>query len=162
MCQPDSARAQPSPKTFFRWYACARNGVVRAVSTAVDSNSWQNQFEGVRFLWLDIEDHAESLGDLDVENFPAILVRRGEWVLFFGVLPPRMGHLRRLVETFTEQTPEESRIYAFSSRERSSWRRMPIWPELGWASVWQCSETVALSSRRYVSRGKLGECDGDA
>ena len=122
MCQPDSARAQPSQDFFSVGCLCAEwCGTCREYRSGFEQLA--GQFEGVRFLWLDIEDHAESLGDLDVENFPAILVRRGEWVLFFGVLPPQMGHLRRLVETFIEQTPEQSRIYAFSSRERSSWQK---------------------------------------
>ena len=79
-------------------------------------------FPGVRFLWRDIEEDADSLGDLDIENFPTILVRRGKWVLFFGTMLPQVSHLRRLVETFIEQTSEQSRIYAFSNSERSGWQ----------------------------------------
>lgn len=29
------------------------------------------------FVWVDVEDHADALGDLDVENFPTLLVQRG-------------------------------------------------------------------------------------
>ena len=81
-----------------------------------------DRFPGVRFLWRDIEENAESLGDLEVENFPTIMVRRREWVLFFGTMLPQVGHLRRLIETFLEQTIEQSRNYAVSSPERSAWQ----------------------------------------
>lgn len=122
MRQSDSASAQSSQDLFSVICLCAEwCGTCREYRSGFEQLA--DQFEGVRFLWLDIEDQAESLGDLDVENFPTILVRRGEWVLFFGVLPPQMSHLRRLIETLVEQTPEQSRIYAFSSPERSGWQK---------------------------------------
>ena len=65
---------------------------------------------------------AESLGDLDVENFPTILVRRQQWVLFFGTMLPQVMHLHRLLETFLDQTSEQSREYAYSSSEHRSWQ----------------------------------------
>jgi len=80
------------------------------------------QFPDTRFRWLDIEDRADDLGDLDVENFPTLLILRGEQVLFFGTMLPHLSHLRRLIETFYEQTPEQSRDYVLSSPERSLWQ----------------------------------------
>ena len=79
-------------------------------------------FDGVDFRWLDIEDDAEALGDIDVENFPTIFVRRGDSVLFFGTLLPHLNTLRRLIETFAEQTPPQSYDYARSSPERRAWQ----------------------------------------
>ncbi|MDR3220431.1 MAG: thioredoxin family protein [Candidatus Accumulibacter sp.] len=84
-----------------------------------------DQFPGVRFLWRDIEENAEQLGNLEIENFPTILVRRRQWVLFFGAIPPQAGHLRRLIETFLEQTAEQSGHYALSTPERSAWQQDP-------------------------------------
>ncbi|MDR0440369.1 MAG: thioredoxin family protein, partial [Candidatus Accumulibacter sp.] len=89
------------------------------------------RFPGVKFLWRDIEDDSESLGATEIENFPTILVRRREWVLFFGTLPPRAEHLRRLIENFLEQTVEQSREYALSSPERSAWQTDPDLALLG-------------------------------
>lgn len=85
-------------------------------------NQLAHLFSGVRFLWLDIEDQAAALGDLDIENFPTVLVRRNELVLFFGTMLPQAHHLRRLIETFLDQTMEQSRIYAHSSPERTRWQ----------------------------------------
>jgi thiol-disulfide isomerase/thioredoxin len=89
------------------------------------------RFPGARFFWRDIEENPESLGALEIENFPTILVRRREWVLFFGTMPPRIGILRRLIETFLEQTDEQSRDYALSSTERSAWQTDPDLALLG-------------------------------
>ncbi|MDR0379743.1 MAG: thioredoxin family protein [Candidatus Accumulibacter sp.] len=84
-----------------------------------------DRFPGVHFLWRDIEENAEQLGNLEIENFPTILVRRREWILFFGAMSPQTGHLRRLIETFLEQTPEQSRQYASSTPERRAWQEDP-------------------------------------
>jgi thiol-disulfide isomerase/thioredoxin len=89
------------------------------------------QFPGVKFLWRDIEEDAERLGDLEIENFPTILARRREWVLFFGTMPPQAGHLRRLIETLLEQPAEESRRHALSTPERSAWQTDPDLRDLG-------------------------------
>ncbi|MEO8409144.1 MAG: thioredoxin family protein [Propionivibrio sp.] len=75
-----------------------------------------------RFHWLDIEEQGDELGDLDVENFPTILIVRGTNVLFYGTLLPHLSHLRRLIETLAEQTAEQSRAYARSTSERRAWQ----------------------------------------
>lgn len=48
-------------------------------------------------VWIDIEDEAELVGAIDVENFPTLLIARGEEVLFFGAVMPHLSTLRRLV-----------------------------------------------------------------
>ncbi len=85
-------------------------------------NALAAQFPDTRFRWLDIEERADDLGDLDIENFPTLFIQRGEQVLFFGTMLPHLSHLRRLIETFHEQTPEQSRDYVLSSPERSLWQ----------------------------------------
>ena len=79
----------------------------------------------VRFRWLDIEDEAERMGDLDVENFPTLLVARDDVVLFFGTMLPHIGHLERLIETLRAQTAAESRDYAQRNEERRAWQADP-------------------------------------
>lgn len=54
------------------------------------------------FAWIDIEDHAELLGDEDVENFPTLLVQIGSRVVFYGPMLPHIGHLERLLESVDE------------------------------------------------------------
>lgn len=56
------------------------------------------------FAWIDIEDHAELLGDIDVENFPTLLVQIGGRVVFYGPMLPHIGHLERLLESLGEDS----------------------------------------------------------
>lgn len=50
------------------------------------------------WAWVDIEDHDEVLGALDVENFPTLLIARGDAVLFYGTVTPHLGTLQRLLQ----------------------------------------------------------------
>jgi thioredoxin 1 len=60
------------------------------------------KFPNADFRWVDIEDQAEEVGDLEVENFPTIRVTReqggNEQVLFHGTQLPIHTHLERLLE----------------------------------------------------------------
>lgn len=81
-----------------------------------------DEFPEAGFLWFDIEDDAELVGDLDVENFPTLLIQREEHVLLYGPQLPDHGLLRRLLRTLMAQTPAEARQYA-ASPERIQWQR---------------------------------------
>jgi len=67
---------------------------------------WQLQpeFPGARFLWIDIEDQADLVDAVDVENFPTLLISVDGQLRFFGALTPQQETLRRLVRA-TLQTP---------------------------------------------------------
>ena len=80
------------------------------------------QFPAAGFYWLDIEEHADDLGDVDVDNFPTLLIKRQELVLFYGTMLPTPSHLKRTLEAFLEQSTAESHEYAFSSVERHCWQ----------------------------------------
>lgn len=53
---------------------------------------------GIEAHWIDIEDQAELVGAIDVENFPTLLIARGNEVLFFGAVTPHTSTLQRLVQ----------------------------------------------------------------
>lgn len=53
---------------------------------------------GAVFSWFDIEDDAALLDDVDVENFPTLLIARGQRTLFFGTITPQPATLARLVQ----------------------------------------------------------------
>ncbi|WP_144631004.1 thioredoxin family protein [Bordetella genomosp. 13] len=57
------------------------------------------------YAWIDIEDQPELLGDVDVENFPTLLVQAGDRVLFFGPMLPHIGHLERLLDNLGHDSP---------------------------------------------------------
>ena len=56
------------------------------------------QFPQLRFVWLDVEEQEDVLGDWDVETFPTVLLGRGTQVQFLGPVLPQPGVLQRLVE----------------------------------------------------------------
>ncbi len=51
-----------------------------------------------RFVWIDVEDEADTVDGIDVENFPTLLIARGGEPLFFGPLPPHVKTLQRLID----------------------------------------------------------------
>ena len=58
--------------------------------------------DGPRYLWIDIEDHAEVLGDIDVETFPTLLIGDEQGRVFFhGSVTPHARTLERLVASAT-------------------------------------------------------------
>ncbi len=58
-----------------------------------------------RFVWVDIEDESDLIGDLDIEDFPTILLARGDRVLFFGPVMPHAQTLDRLVRSALDADP---------------------------------------------------------
>jgi thioredoxin-like negative regulator of GroEL len=75
-----------------------------------------------QFLWIDVEDQADVVGDLDVDNFPTILIQRGDVVAFYGTMLPDARQLHRLIDAQAERSAEELRTEAGSSRERREWQ----------------------------------------
>ena len=53
---------------------------------------------GLDGVWIDIEDEAELVGAIDVQNFPTLLIARGDEVLFFGPVTPHLSTLTRLMQ----------------------------------------------------------------
>jgi thioredoxin 1 len=54
---------------------------------------------GSRFVWLDIEDEAELVGDLEVETFPTLLIADADGTRFLGPLTPHAQTLFRLLDS---------------------------------------------------------------
>lgn len=63
-----------------------------------------------RFIWLDIEDEAALVGDIDVENFPTLAVFRGNVPVFFGVCLPQPAVIARLIAAFMEDEPVRAAV----------------------------------------------------
>ena len=74
------------------------------------------------FRWVDVEEESDLIDDPDLENFPTLLIQRGNEVLFFGMMLPQHGILKRLIETYRAQPPEESQAYARANPERLGWQ----------------------------------------
>lgn len=57
------------------------------------------RYPSFRFAWLDIEDQADLVGDVDVETFPTLLLADAQGLRFFGPLTPQAHTLSRLLES---------------------------------------------------------------
>lgn len=72
----------------------------------------QTRFAQAQFLWIDVEDEAELLHPLDVENFPTLLLAVGDEPRFFGPVTPQADMLERLIRAQTQ----DSGVPALASR----------------------------------------------
>ena len=77
-----------------------------------------------RFVWIDIEDQADFVGDIDVENFPTLLMQRGNTVAFFGPVLPEIKLADRLLLAQAEKSDAELRAEVGGSAERQEWQRL--------------------------------------
>lgn len=57
---------------------------------------------GHRYRWIDIEDEADAIGDIDVETFPTLMLAHAGRLLFAGPVLPRLGDAQRLLEVQCE------------------------------------------------------------
>jgi thioredoxin 1 len=76
-----------------------------------------------RFVWIDIEDHADVVGDFDVENFPTLLIQRGATVTFFGTMEPEIRLAERIFTTHLQKTDTELQADAISNEQHREWQR---------------------------------------
>jgi thiol-disulfide isomerase/thioredoxin len=58
----------------------------------------------LRVRWIDIEDEAELIGDLDIETFPTLLIADDERVRFAGPLTPQPETLRRVLRAHLDDS----------------------------------------------------------
>ena len=75
------------------------------------------------FVWIDIEDQSDVVGDLDVDNFPTLLIQRGETVAFFGTVLPDQALVERLVASQLAHGDAELARMAASTEERRGWQQ---------------------------------------
>ncbi|MES2318356.1 MAG: thioredoxin family protein [Pseudomonadota bacterium] len=76
----------------------------------------------MHFVWIDIEDQADVVGDLDVDNFPTLLIQRHDVVAFFGTMLPDPALAERLLQAQTAHSDAELERQAQSSEERRLWQ----------------------------------------
>lgn len=89
---------------------------------AVNFAAWAERRPEHHFVWIDIEDQADLVGDLDVDNFPTLLMQQGPTVSFFGTMEPDTRQAERLLQALAEKTPAELASQAHSTEERRNWQ----------------------------------------
>jgi thioredoxin 1 len=76
-----------------------------------------------QFVWIDIEDQADIVGDIDVENFPTLLIQRGQTVVFFGTMVPEVRVAERLFQSQLDKNRTTLNSEATSSDEKRRWQQ---------------------------------------
>ena len=76
---------------------------------------WQATFEAaararpdLAFRWIDIEDEADALGDVDVQDFPTLLIGTARATLFYGPVLPQAGQIERLLRAAQAKLPSQA------------------------------------------------------
>lgn len=75
------------------------------------------------FVWIDIEDQADVVGDLDIENFPTLLIQHQDHVAFFGTVLPDAGLAQRMIQAQVELSDAELASLSASTPERCTWQQ---------------------------------------
>ena len=88
---------------------------------------------GVQVHWIDIEDEATLVGDLDIETFPTLVIAGPDAVRFAGALTPHEDTLRRLLahavvraEVGTAWPPVSQDFTDFVARLRRDGRQLLV------------------------------------
>jgi thioredoxin 1 len=81
-----------------------------------------DKFPALRFVWIDIEDQADVVGDLDVDNFPTLLIQRGDDVAFFGTVLPDLNVAERLIAAQLTLDGASLQALTAGSAERRNWQ----------------------------------------
>jgi thiol-disulfide isomerase/thioredoxin len=114
------ASMQQAGQEFFVACLCAEwCGACREYRPAFEALA--SAFPAVRFAWVDVEDEPEVVGDIDIENFPTLVIQRAASVVFCGPMLPHISQLERLLQTLMAQTPDESRVQ-LASPQRQAWQ----------------------------------------
>lgn len=76
--------------------------------------TYRKNFEAVQqahpdkiFTWVDIEDQSALVEELDIENFPTILIEYQGKVLFLGTMLPDANLVHKLINSYAESIEQK-------------------------------------------------------
>lgn len=81
------------------------------------------RFPEVPMIWIDIEDEADVVGDLDIDNFPTLLIQHADTVTFFGTVLPDPALAERLLQSLMAQDQASLLQQAQATPEKRNWQR---------------------------------------
>lgn len=77
----------------------------------------------VVFVWIDIEDDAELLDDIDIDNFPTLVIQYGDAIAFAGPVLPDFHIADRLLSTHMQKNEQELLMESQSTDEKRGWQQ---------------------------------------
>ena len=87
-----------------------------------DFEALASQFPETLFVWIDIEDQSSLVDDLDVDNFPTLLIQQQDIVSFYGTMQPDPTQLKRMLQSLIRQSPDQLRDFAGAGALQRSWQ----------------------------------------
>ena len=88
--------SHPSPELLVACLCAQWCGTCRDYRPMFDQ--LQAEFAPAKFVWIDIEDEADLVDPVEVDNFPTLLVVADGKARFFGTLTPHIDTLRRILQ----------------------------------------------------------------
>ncbi len=58
------------------------------------------RFPDARFVWIDVEDQADRLGDFEPDDFPVLALQRGARLLYCATVPQQAATWQRVIDAF--------------------------------------------------------------
>ena len=92
--------AQSSQKDFVACLCATWCGTCRDYQERFES--MQSLYPNASLVWVDIEDKADIVDPVDLENFPTLLISKAGQLTFFGVVTPQKETLERLLQVKLE------------------------------------------------------------
>ncbi|MBW4049447.1 MAG: thioredoxin [Proteobacteria bacterium] len=90
--------------------------------------SLATQFHEACWVWVDVEDKADVLGDFEPDDFPVLAVQRGAHLLFCATLPQQTRIWQRLIEELgaldQTQVCKQAERLGYASSGRLDLRRL--------------------------------------
>ena len=76
----------------------------------------------LRFVWIDIEDQAELVGHMEIENFPTLLMQHGDCVSFFGPLEPDLRIVEAVMSAQLRKSADELQRESQATPQKRTWQ----------------------------------------
>jgi thiol-disulfide isomerase/thioredoxin len=95
-----------------------------------DFSAVAQQFTDTAFRWIDIEDAADELSsidggaDIDIENFPTLLIFNHGKVVFFGPMLPQPWLLERTFHALRALSGDALENYISANATHQQWQRL--------------------------------------
>lgn len=74
------------------------------------------------FVWIDIEDQYDIIGDFDINNFPTLLIQYGNKVFFFGEVKPTISLTEFIFNNICKKNKELNSNFLLE-KENKFWQK---------------------------------------
>jgi thiol-disulfide isomerase/thioredoxin len=80
-------------------------------------------YPDILFIWIDIEDQANLVDHLEVDNFPTLLIQQNDIVGFYGAMQSDPIRLKRQIDNLLNLPLQQLQQLAESGDQQQLWQR---------------------------------------